>query len=327
MQTPDQRPPAAKELFEFLDEPEPEYEWLIPDLLERGDRLIVTGCEGFGKSTLLRQMCLQTAAGIHPFTLDQMTPCRTMLLDLENPRRHLRRKIKELAYLAPIERGLVEIVSIPQGVNLLNPVHLEWLHTRIEAHQPALICAGPTYKMSLGDPKDEEQARGVAAALDHIRGLYGCTLILEAHQPYAAQGASRPERPYGASLWSRWPEFGLHLAKDGQLRHWRGERDERQWPKRLARGNPWPWQVSEPWEPPADWQGHTARQADCLKVLDQNPNVWLTGSQIAASVVGRRTVTVEALKELAADGRVDVKPGPGNSLLYRSRPPSFDTEF
>jgi replicative DNA helicase len=42
-------------------------------------------------------------------------------------------------------------------------------------------------------------------------------------------------------LWSRWPEFGLHLSAKGQLLHWRGARDERNWPAALNRGGDWPW--------------------------------------------------------------------------------------
>jgi hypothetical protein len=41
----------------------------------------------------------------------------------------------------------------------------------------------------------------------------------------------------------RWPEFGLHLAEDGTLTHWRGMRDgdTRDIPTSLHRGGPWPW--------------------------------------------------------------------------------------
>jgi hypothetical protein len=45
------------------DEPD----WLIPDLLERRDRLILTGEEGLGKSYLLRQIAIMAAAGLDPF--------------------------------------------------------------------------------------------------------------------------------------------------------------------------------------------------------------------------------------------------------------------
>src|SRR5690606_18386294 len=42
-------------LGEILAEPE-EYDWLVEGLLERGDRVLFTGTEGFGKSTLCRQV-------------------------------------------------------------------------------------------------------------------------------------------------------------------------------------------------------------------------------------------------------------------------------
>lgn len=62
------------ELDQFLAEPEPDYDWLIPDILERGDRVILTGGEGAGKSTLLRQIGVQCASGIHPFTHATIKP-------------------------------------------------------------------------------------------------------------------------------------------------------------------------------------------------------------------------------------------------------------
>jgi hypothetical protein len=63
---------------------------------------------------------------------------------------------------------------------------------------------------------------------------------MEAHSPLGVNGGKRPERPYGASLWLRWPEFGLYLSPEGYLRHWRGDRDERQWPAAMKRGGEWP---------------------------------------------------------------------------------------
>jgi hypothetical protein len=96
--------------------------------------------------------------------------------------------------------------------------------------------------LSSGDPTEEGPAKVVAARLDRLRAAHGCAVLLEAHSPHATGGkARRPERPYGASLWLRWPEFGLHLAAEGDLRHWRGPRDRRDWPARLQRGGAWPW--------------------------------------------------------------------------------------
>ncbi len=53
------------------------YDWLVPNLLERKDRLIVTGGEGSGKSYLLRQMAVMMASGMHPFDKNrQIDPLR-----------------------------------------------------------------------------------------------------------------------------------------------------------------------------------------------------------------------------------------------------------
>ncbi len=229
------------ELSEFLRQVPPDPDWLIPGLLEREDRLIVTGGEGKGKSTLLRQFGVQAACGIHPFGGDDFPPLRVFLYDLENGRRQIHRKISPLhaAAKSHYKGGMViavraEGLDLAQGDGAL-------LEAEVAAAQPDILITGPAYKMVGGDPTEEGPARLVAAWLDKIRIRYGCAIILEAHSPHASNGGKRPLRPYGASLWLRWPEFGVHLGDDGALTHWRGPRDERDWPVALKRGGEWPW--------------------------------------------------------------------------------------
>lgn len=236
----------APTLQEFLDEPEPEHDWLVPGLLERGDRVIVTSSEGGGKSTLLRQFGVQAAAGIHPFALDDIDPVKVVLLDLENSRRHVRRQLRPLRITAGSRldptRLVVSVAS--EGIDLLREEGRMALDDLLGRTIPDLFIVGPLYKLATGDPKDEEQAQAVRTVLDGHRAAYGCALLIEAHQPYATGGGrARPLRPYGASLWSRWPEFGIAITDRHELLHWRGARDERQWPAALKRGGEWPWTV------------------------------------------------------------------------------------
>jgi hypothetical protein len=227
---------------DLLDAPEPEYNWKIRDLIEALDRVFLTGGEGDGKTTLLRQIGIQAAAGIHPFTLDDIYPLRVVLVDLENSVAQSRRAFRPLAITVGdrlARRQLIPIIE-PSGIDLLHRHGVDWLTERVDRNEPDLLIVGPVYKLANGDPTSEEVAKAVSAVLDDIRTTYQCAIIIEGHSPYGTSG-KRPIRPYGASLWSRWPEFGLHLSKQGQLLHWRGARDERAWPAALKRGGEWPW--------------------------------------------------------------------------------------
>jgi hypothetical protein len=234
------------ELDEYLaDDSDDEYDWLVPGLLERGDRLLLTGAEGGGKSTLLRQAAVQFASGIHPFGGQRFEPLRVLLLDLENSDRQVKRKLRPLRHVAGdmYRHGNMFVRSRVEGIDLLTAEDRDYLTEQVDAVRPDVLITGPLYKMAGGDPIEERTAKPVATILDKIRAAYGCAILLETHSPHASNGGKRPERPYGASLWLRWPEFGLYLDKEtGALRHWRGAReDDRTWPAALQRGGTWPW--------------------------------------------------------------------------------------
>lgn len=247
------------ELDEFLGLDMPDYDWIVPGLLERHDRLILTSTEGGGKSTLLRQMAVQLSSGIHPFGGPEVKPLTVLLVDLENSARQVHRKLRPLRVAAGSDyAGTLHLFIRTEGLNLLEPEDRAWLSATVESVRPDVLITGPIYKLVGGDPLAEEPSRAATAALDKVRADYGCAVVLEAHTPHASNGGKRPERPYGASLWMRWPEFGIYLDPgSGGLRHWRGPRDERDWPAALKRGGEWPWSpVSGPRA--AVWSGISA---------------------------------------------------------------------
>ena len=92
-----------------------------------------------------------------------------------------------------------------------------------------------------GEPKDEVPNRELVKWLDLLRVTHTPTVLLEAHAPH------NEKRPYGWSGWKRWPEFGLHLDRGGELTHWRGHAVERPWPEQLRRGrsHEWLWVPSD----------------------------------------------------------------------------------
>lgn len=229
-------------------------DWVIPGLLERMDRVIVVASEGAGKSTWARAVATMLGQGIHPLNpMLRIPPKRTLIVDLENPPLLIRRKARDLVDAAKASGGWVSdqvwLWARPGGVNLRKAAD-QALLDRVVAHvQPALICLGPLYKASLGGGDRGEQVAGeTAAALDRIREKHGCALWLEHHAPMS-QGGERMLRPIESGVWSRWPEFGIAMRRDGgpgskvfRLERFRGDRDERCWPNELTWGTKWPFE-------------------------------------------------------------------------------------
>lgn len=311
------------DIDEFLAGEEPPYDWVIPDVAESGDRIILTGEEGKGKSTLLRQIAVQVATGIHPFTGEPIEPAKVHIIDCENSRRQTRRKIRPLREMcSELDPSNLRINVVGHALDLAKPNIYQDIALRVRAHQPRLIIIGPLYKMTDGDPTKEEPAKALADALDALRAICGSALLIEAHTPYADGSKSkRPIRPYGASLWSRWPEFGVFLANDGDLEHWRGGRDERTWPRKLERSAPWPWAVGEAGSEPEQWDGPT----HCMEALEtwfrQRSGEEHTKSSILAKLraVGlsyRDKTVVYALEMLVAKDVISWRKGARNADLY-----------
>lgn len=232
------------------------YDWLIPGLLERGDRVMLTGAEGGGKSTMTRQFGVCASAGVHPFTAKRFDPISVLIIDLENGRPHLQRKLKPLILAAKAhgdyEPTRLRVESKPSGIDLNELDDAAWFTDKIAAADPDLLIIGPLYRMHALALDKEDAARAITLILDQIRARNRCALIVEAHAGHGFQG-HRNWRPTGSSLFMRWPEFGFGLMPDfetdtAKLLPWRGARDERDWPRllRRGRGDSWPWVETMP---------------------------------------------------------------------------------
>lgn len=258
----DQAVPAADlapDLWEFLSVADEGYDWVVPGLLERGDRLVWTGFEGLGKSMFIRQLAVTAAAGLHPFQFTPVEPRRVLVIDCENSERQGRRKFRPLAQASiddsrRVPEGALRLIHCPEGIDLTRPDARAWLLERVTAHQPDLLMIGPFYRLYEGNINEEQAARTTVAALDAARVAADCALVVEAHAGHGDAGPHRSVRPLGSSLLLRWPEFGYGITPDGEpdrngkqrrvlVKAWRGDRDERDWPQRLAWGHPWPWVV------------------------------------------------------------------------------------
>jgi 5S rRNA maturation endonuclease (ribonuclease M5) len=247
----------APDLHRFLSVVDADTVWVIPGLLERGDRLIWTGFEGMGKSVAARQIAVAAAAGLHPFAEKRFPPQRVLYIDCENSERQGRRHFRKLEEIArekmrPVPTDGMFLIHRPAGIDLSRPEDAAWLLERVTAHKPDLLVCGPFYRLHAADSEEEGAARKVVAALDKARVLADCALIVEHHAPHGGSHGARNVRPFGSSLLMRWPEMGMGLVpaadevpcKHVNVQRWRGNRDERFWPKALQWGSAdddWPW--------------------------------------------------------------------------------------
>lgn len=240
----------AKRLSEILAGSD-SYDWVIPDLLERQDRLILTGAEGTGKSTLARQLCVLSAAGLHPLKFEPIEPIRVLVVDAENTEKQWRRSARYMANRAK-EYGAVDpaesmMVAAGHRIDVTRGSHLSEIHRLVDIHKPDLLYIGPLYKITSGAIQTDDDAAPLLVALDSLRER-GLALLMEAHAAKGSTEHGREWRPRGSAALMGWPEFGLGLSpvnEDGvELKRWRGDRDERAWPNYLRRGQSWPWEVA-----------------------------------------------------------------------------------
>lgn len=243
----------ALDMREIAAEEIPDSEFLIPGLLTRGDRLMITGGEGHGKSTLLAQIAVSIASGLHPFSHERTRGLTVYQLDCENPPLQVKRMgMAMLALAGDHYHGGWFHDKRPQGIDLTRRADQAWLEGKCTLHLPDVLIIGPLYKLYSGSIErgkhTEEAAESITAYLDRLRTRFKCALLIEAHSPKGEGGDRGNYAPIGSSLWLRWPEFifGMKPITEGEYEMVRPRmpRDaDRQWPTHIRYGQPWPWEA------------------------------------------------------------------------------------
>jgi hypothetical protein len=232
-------------LGELLADVDEEPDWVVPGLLERRARLLLTGVEGLGKSYLLRQIAVMAAAGMDAFDPGlRIKPLSVLIIDCENSTRQVRRKVRPVVDFARRHgTGNADQVNLlcSHRVDITADRDLARIHRELDACQPDLVVIGPLYRLVPRALQTDDEAAPLLAALDTIRDR-GITLLIEAHAGHAiGKGGERDLRPRGSSALLGWPEFGYGMRKVANgyadLVAWRGDRDERNWPDRLRHCN------------------------------------------------------------------------------------------
>lgn len=235
-----------------------ESSFVIPRVLATGDRWLLTGFEGHGKSTFCRQLAVQVAAGIHPWTGEDMEPQKVMVVDSENHPDQVLESWRELIGLAarlgrPVQRGMLILQEEwDNTINLNEESGRRWLLERTRAHEPKLIVVGPLYNLSSQDLSEHKVVHEMKTAINEARAICGSAVIMEHHAPHRGNGdKERAVRPYGSSTFLKWPDFGYGLKPEDDEGYYELQKTrfprvrKRHFPGWMRWGKPntleWPW--------------------------------------------------------------------------------------
>ena len=214
-------------------------------------------------TTLMKQLGVQIACGVHPWSGDRMPPSRVLYIDAENKTPDNFADFTRLRWIASHHTNMAErspLYIIECGpLDLGREEHLEWFLERVRAHAPDVLVIGPVYNLVARDLRSEDDARVLKASIDAAQKIGGCAVIMEHHVPHGGP-EGRDLRPIGSSLLMRWPNFGFGLSpiKDSEAQFtgvaewqpWRGgRRRNRRWPQALRMGTSgveWMWEQADP---------------------------------------------------------------------------------
>lgn len=241
----------------MLEEQDEDTDWLIPGLLAREERVVIVAAEGTSKTTLLRQLAVCFAGGIHPWAWQRVARgLKVLFIDAENSRAQSRRAYRWIAgrcwkpTIDPAWRSNIVHKTRNDGVNLVGKDE-SWFRDVADRVSPDVIILSPAYKLMRGDPKEDRDVQDLLDVIDRVRVQHKAAVVIETHAPHG-QAHGRDMRPYGSSVWLRWPEIGFGLQRNSavpaeyqqrrpeQLESvdWRGAREDRDWPTEIRYGAP-----------------------------------------------------------------------------------------
>jgi hypothetical protein len=184
---------------------------LLGPVLVRGQRTMLGGQTGEGKTTLALQMVKAMAAG-GEFLGWQGSGGRALVIDAEQGVRTIKRRLRE----ADLDRSdSIDYLVVPDGLRLdTDEEQAEGVEAILRAGDYSLTLADPLYKLQTGDSNDERQAVEFMRRLDRWRSKYGFALLLLTHcrKPPQRTRFSMHEF-FGSSAYLRGAEVVLGLQR------------------------------------------------------------------------------------------------------------------
>lgn len=239
----------------FLSLEEEDVPFVFPGMLRKGERWLMVGKEGGGKSALTYQMLTAAAYGVDSLHPDypRYEPQSVVFVDVENSPHQIAYNVKNVA------RTLQEMAPgvTPRWKNLkrriidlTDPSSASAVIRSVVKHSPDVLYMGTAYKLAF-NPDYRVMARAIMSTIDRIRAEVECAVIVEHHAGHGDKNDRNGWRPDGSSEWTRWADFArgmdVRMTPKGTrvmklLESSRMDRSTgREWPVGLRQGQLFPW--------------------------------------------------------------------------------------
>jgi AAA domain len=312
---------TARELCSLADPPAADL--LVGPFVVRGQRTIIVGDSGHGKTTLCLQLLAAVVTGGEVFNCKGARSGPVLVIDLEQGVRSIKRALRE-AKLA--DRDDVLYITIPDGLALdADPAHRAELERIVGERQPVVAMLDPYYKAHRGDANDERAVVDLMRYLDRLRATHGFALVLPAH-PRKTQNSNGARKLTlddlaGSGAASRGAELvlGLERLSHGyaRLRILKDREGD------LPVGEAWPLVFERGEGFKLDPRDQKAAEEIEARILTASGE-WRTIKEWAALLHVRETIAKQHLDALEATGAVEFATGPAGrsptARCYRSAP-------
>jgi hypothetical protein len=289
----------------------PESDKLLGDFVIRGNRIIVGGHTGEGKTTMALQIIRAIVAGETFLEWDGPGDLRALVVDAEQGLRTVKRRLRE----AGLDQSeAVDYLRIPDGLSLDRDTEQALALARVlEAGDYAAVVLDPLYKLHAGDSNVERAAVDLMRLFDAWRERYRFALVLPVHlrKPIPGERFSIHDI-FGASAYVRGAEVvvGIRRVSHGYAElHFFKDRDGElevgaKWGLLFDREQGYRRDPKDE-EPPRDLA------ADIAAWLDEHPR-----STTNAVVVGVGAGKGRVSDTLKNDERFTFEKGPNNARLW-----------
>ena len=210
-----------------LPDPE-ESQYLLGPLLYRGQRVILGGHTGHGKTTLVMRMTAAAVFGKRFLEWAGKGGLRALVVDVEQGTKTIKRQIRE-AGLQDEDR--VSYWRVPDGLALdRDESQALALERKLDEERFDIVVADPLYKLGMGNPNNMRDADHLMRRFDNWRTRFGFCLILPMH-PRKPQDdtAFSAHDLFGSAAWQWGAEviLGIERVADSEvsLLHWWKDRE------------------------------------------------------------------------------------------------------